>query len=115
MPLDQTQMTPEQPVIESASATTSPDNANSGPLAYVVFGIVVGLLVLLLVGVSSCTSAAFSITSQQSWGYADSDFVGNDDYLHDLLGDPNDYDEDFDKIIREWNSDGYGRDPRFDS
>ncbi|MDM8271734.1 hypothetical protein [Thermophilibacter provencensis] len=44
------------PVIESASATTSPDNSNSGHAAYVIFGCGIALLVILTLGLSSCVS-----------------------------------------------------------
>lgn len=37
-----------RPVIESASGTTSPDNANSGPAAYVIFAVGVAVLGLVL-------------------------------------------------------------------
>ena len=39
---DETGLVPETPVIESASGTTDPRNSESGPTAYVVFGVVVG-------------------------------------------------------------------------
>ena len=55
---------PEEHVIESASATTSRDNANSGNAAYVMFGVVVAVLFLLLFGVSSCTSALGDATAR---------------------------------------------------
>lgn len=44
-------------VIESASGTTDPENASSGPAAYVVFLVVVALLVALATGVSGCVSS----------------------------------------------------------
>ena len=50
-------------VIESASATTSHDNERSGPLAYVVFCIVVGLLALAVLGLSSCVSSALRLVA----------------------------------------------------
>ena len=60
---DETGLVPESPVIESASGTTDPRNSESGPTAYVVFGVVVGLLVLLAMSISSCTAALGSIAS----------------------------------------------------
>ena len=45
------------PVIESASATTSRDNANSGPAAYIIFFCALALLAVLTLGLSSCVSA----------------------------------------------------------
>ncbi len=35
-------------IIETASATTDPDNSNSGPAAYVLFGVVAVLMLLLV-------------------------------------------------------------------
>lgn len=54
---------PTTPTIESPSGTTDPDNSNSGPAAYVIFAVAIGLLVLLLLGVSSCVGAIGSIVS----------------------------------------------------
>ncbi|HIZ17744.1 MAG TPA: hypothetical protein IAA22_01340 [Candidatus Olsenella stercoravium] len=54
---------PTTPTIESPSGTTDPDNSNSGPAAYVIFTLAAGLLVLLLLGVSSCVGAIGSIVS----------------------------------------------------
>lgn len=45
------------PVIETASATTSPDNKDSGPFAYVLTAVVVGLLAPLMLGFSGCASS----------------------------------------------------------
>ena len=108
MPLDQTPQTPEPPVIETASATTSPDNANSGPLAYVVFGIVIALLVLLGAGLSSCGSMLSSLADEDAWGY-----VG-EDYPDNLPGNPDGY-ENVEDLLREWHSGSPVTDPRFDS
>lgn len=59
---DSTQDRADTPIVESASATTDPDNQNSGPGAYIIFGVVVALLALLILSFSSCTS----ILSQQA-------------------------------------------------
>ena len=86
-----------EPVIESASATTSPDNANSGNGAYIVFVIVAALLVVLVTGLSSCASAlsdvAWRNAEAHSWGgngyyYLDDDYY-DDDWIEilDELGD----------------------------
>ncbi|MBO7675313.1 MAG: hypothetical protein J6S63_09945 [Atopobiaceae bacterium] len=42
--------------VESASATTSRDNENSGPFAYVIAGVALGLSLLLSLMVVGCTS-----------------------------------------------------------
>lgn len=56
-----------EPVIESASATTDPENANSGNAAYVVFAVVAALMLVLVTGLSSCTRAL----SDVAWANAD--------------------------------------------
>jgi hypothetical protein len=53
------------PVIESASATTSPDNANSGNTAYIVFGIAALVVTLLFFAFFNLMSAAFEAMSQE--------------------------------------------------
>ena len=58
--------------IETASATTSPDNSNSGPFAYIVFGITLAVLMLTGFGVSSCSSIIVNEALQSSgndWGF----------------------------------------------
>ncbi|WP_077598060.1 hypothetical protein [Olsenella urininfantis] len=55
LPPDQADEAPE-PVIESASATTSPDNMNSGNSAYVITAVGLGLVLLLCMGVAGCVS-----------------------------------------------------------
>ena len=45
---------------ETASATTDPDNSNSGPFAYIITGVCVGALLLFGVLCSSCASIAIS-------------------------------------------------------
>lgn len=76
----------DAPVIESASATTSPENSDSGPAAYVILGIVVALLALLSFSLSSCSSALSAATTvgvTDGWGmqeYHDWDY---DDYTEE--------------------------------
>lgn len=58
----------DEPVVESASATTSPDNAGSGNGAYVVFVVVAALLMALVSALSSCTGALSDVAWQsRSW------------------------------------------------
>lgn len=75
-----------EPVIESASATTSPDNANSGNGAYVVFAVVAVLLLVLVSGLSSCASAlsdvAWRNAEAHSWG-GNGYYYLDDDYYYD--------------------------------
>ncbi len=64
MPLDNLpERAPQPPIIESAGGTTDPDNANSGPGAYVLFAIYVALVVLLFVGLTSCVGALGAVVS----------------------------------------------------
>jgi hypothetical protein len=85
------------PVIESASATTSPDNARSGPVAYVVTALVVGLLALFTLNLSSCVSAVGQIAT--TWGYARPDDYGYDHYdyydYYDSYPDEDSYSDDY--------------------
>lgn len=72
-------------VIETASATTSRDNANSGNAAYVIFGVALALIVLVTMAVSTCSSIALrSYSSGNLWHERTEDFY-YDDYLEDLL------------------------------
>ena len=88
-----------EPVIESASATTSPDNANSGNGAYVVFALVAVLLLVLVSGLSSCAGALSDVAWRNSgsygWGggyhhYLDEDYDLDDDYFIDWVDDLDD-------------------------
>lgn len=85
------------PVIESASATTSPDNARSGPVAYVVTALVVGLLALFTLSLSSCVSAVGQIATTS--GYARPDDYGYDHYdyydYYDSYPDEDSYSDDY--------------------
>lgn len=86
----------DAPVIESASATTSPENSDSGPAAYVIFGIVVALLALLSFSLSSCSSAlsaATMVSVTDDWGVRDyydwdyDDYTEEQDPYYELLED----------------------------
>ena len=51
------QASEEQPrYIESASATTNPDNANSGAKAYVIAAIAIVVLIGISIGIGSCAA-----------------------------------------------------------
>lgn len=99
-----TQQPAQTPIIESASGTTDPENSHSGGAAYVIFGLAVVLLVLLCLGISSCTSTLGTLVSTDFGGgrghgghdlfddYYDEDpyedvLVPEDDYLDDYLFD----------------------------
>lgn len=90
------------PVIESASATTDPANAQSGPFAYVVSALAVLLLVLLVSGFTGCAasvgryaleggSGAYGTGYPQYYEYEDDytdDLEDFFDDVYDLLDQP---------------------------
>lgn len=82
---------PAEPVIESASATTSPENARSGNGAYVIFAVVAVLLIALVSALSSCagilSDAAWRSVGARSWGYGggQQQYWDQDDTWLDLL------------------------------
>ena len=95
-----------EPVIESASATTSPDNANSGNGAYVVFAVVAVLLLVLVSGLSSCASAL----SDVAWRNAEAHSWGGNGYYY--LDDYHDeFNEDWLEILDELGD--YGHDTHY--
>lgn len=81
---------PAPPIIESASATTSPDNSNSGPFAYVITIVVVGALLLLVTSLASFASsvgqAALDLGLGQTYDpyydfYLEDEYDGYDDFV----------------------------------
>ena len=46
-------------IIETASATTSPDNANSGSRAYIITAVALLVFIILCTSICSCSAAAF--------------------------------------------------------
>ena len=94
-PADAPAQAPADPVIESASATTSPDNARSGGAAYVVFAIVAALLLVVVSGLSSCTGAVADLAWRNTDGRSRSFSYVMDPYGHD-------YDIDYDYDLDDW-------------
>ena len=107
------QTSEEQPrYIESASATTNPDNANSGAKAYVIAAIAIVVLIGISIGIGSCAAlvgrAAYAsrgslgsgLTSRpksidlDDYDLDDYDFDLDDLDLDDLDLDLDDYDYD---------------------
>ena len=87
-PREETGLDERPPVIESASATTDPANAQSGPLAYVVSALVVLLLVLLVSGFTGCAASVGRLaleggTGAYGTGYPQY-YEYEDDYADDL-------------------------------
>lgn len=60
---------PASPVIESASATTSPDNRNSGNGTYVITAMVLVVLFLLGSSLTSCAASLVSSAVRDPGGY----------------------------------------------
>lgn len=87
---------PSPPVIESASATTSPDNANSGPFAYVLTAVVVGVMLVVVTSLSSCASAIGQVAVNEVLD-GGGRHEGYDDYLEDYV--PYDLDHMFDDDV----------------
>ncbi len=77
-------------VIETASATTSPDNARSGHMAYIIAAIAVGALALFGMGISGCMSLAADIVAEDFEEYHDS-------YIEEPY-----YDNDLDDLLNDW-------------
>jgi len=100
------QTSEEQPrYIESASATTNPDNANSGAKAYVIAAIAIVVLIGISIGIGSCAAlvgrAAYASRGSLGSGLTsrpksiDLDDLDLDDLDLDDL-DLDDYDYDYD-------------------
>ncbi len=87
----------DAPIMESASGTTDPDNQNSGPGAYIIVALVLGVLLILTASLSSCTSRLSRYSSPLSvtdgYGHLDWDDTLDDnmdmleEYFEDLLTD----------------------------
>ena len=76
MTTDEDRTTPEaSPVIETPGGTTNPDNSRSGGAAYVIFGVSVGIILALVLMLSSCMSTLSDVAlrraerSGDAWGY----------------------------------------------
>lgn len=54
--------------IETASATTSPDNASSGAAAYVIAAVTFALLLATAFGINSCTAQVTEIALEEYGG-----------------------------------------------
>lgn len=87
---------PQDPrVVETASATTSPDNSNSGPFAYIITGVVIGLLLLFSFGIAGCTSLILNtvVKDQYENGYSSNETTWDFDDYEDLDYENMDYED----------------------
>lgn len=77
----------KQPILESASATNSPDN-HSGVGPYIIVGIVLAVLVALALALCNLVEAAGTAIDWadggSSFGYDDRDYSDLDDFFNDL-------------------------------
>ncbi len=77
----------EAPLIETASATTSPTNSNSGNLAFIIAGIAVALNLIFGLGMSGCMALIGSVVEEDagsySYHYYDSYDYDTDDFFND--------------------------------
>lgn len=74
------QLARELPVIETASATTSPDNVKSGPAAYVIFGVAAALMLVCSVVVFGALASFVGLAAQDSYyGYGNVNGYNYDD------------------------------------
>ena len=88
---------PSKQPIETASATTSPDNSNSGYFAYIITGVAIVLLTVVTLGITTCTgyvmNEAFDEIGDdwdEAWRYyrdydIDREMYGFDDEFIELL------------------------------
>lgn len=103
----------EERVVETASATNSPDNQNSGPFAYIVTAIALGSMIVVGLLASGCVTAALQIASMS--GQFDDGGSGGislpydeDTSLEDLEDLINQYTEEFDVPPMGEDSEGGG-------
>lgn len=93
---------PGPQIVESASATTSPDNSNSGPFAYILVACVAGVLLLLAASLASCASAIGQVATGGLDGFGlDYTYDPRYEYVDDSYEDyvPYDLDRIFDDGI----------------
>lgn len=90
----------EQPrYIESASATTNPDNANSGAKAYVIAAIAIVVLIGISIGIGSCAAlVGRAAISSSGRGSIDTGLTSRPKSLDDYDLDLDDYDFDLDDL-----------------
>ena len=70
-------------VIETASATTSPDNANSGSRAYLIVAIALLVTMAISTAIGGCVSSAFKslyYLAQDDIAATDWDYILDEDY-----------------------------------
>ena len=99
---EETGLDERPPVIESASATTDPANAQSGPFAYVVSALAVLLLVLLVSGFTGCAASVGRFALEGGAGAYDTAYPQRYDYEDDYTDDIEDFFDDvYDLLDRD--------------
>lgn len=98
-----------QRAIETASATTSQDNAKSGNFAFVIAGVAIVVSLLFGLGVSGCTTLASELIMEDySYGTSQYSLEDYEQYYDNYLEDTYDFDGRGDHI-RNWGElDGFG-------
>lgn len=102
-----------QAPIETASATTSSENSKSGPVAYIIFGVTFGVLLLLSLVASGCT--AYIVEQGLEYSYAGGESAPSylyDDYYMDDYYDYDDldgFDRDLERELERLFGEGGGR------
>ena len=91
---EETGLDERPPVIESASATTDPANAESGPFAYVVSALAVLLLVLLVSGFTGCAASVGRFALESGAGAYDTVYPQRHEYEDDYADDIEDFFDD---------------------
>lgn len=102
---------PQEPnVIETASATTSKDNQNSGSFAYVITAVAIGALLVLSLGSAGCVAAIVGAAAQEaSTGGHGSTYAPHSNPNSNLNLDDM-YNMDFEEFMRQYENElnGYG-------
>ena len=99
---------PEQGFIQSPSATTDPDNENSGNTAYVIVGVVFAVLLFASWWVQS-TIAHIVELAYDHVTYAEGPLGWDEDYLNEPDDDPDWYQDGYDTIYDNlYGSEGHG-------
>ena len=110
----------QQQPIESASGTTSPDNGNSGPFAYIVTLVCVVILIILSMAAGGCVrnSVTFAMdiakeSIEDGIVEIETNFPDSDEITEEVFGD--DFEDYFMRIFGEEPNDYNGRREREDS
>lgn len=105
MTYDQREDGTRAPIVETASATTSPDNARSGNSAYFIAILAIAVLGLVGTAISGCVSMVSGFLEEEYYGYGPTAY----EQMLDERLDERDYD-DFDDYINDYFDNLYDND-----